>query len=506
VRRSFQQIIGRYALFDEIASGGMATVHIGRLLGAVGFSRTVAIKRLHPQFAKDPEFVDMFVDEARVAARIRHPNVVPTLDVVKTEDELFLVMDYVQGESLSRLMRNARRQGRPFEIRVVVPILAGVLHGLHAAHKAKGERGEALHIVHRDVSPQNMLVGVDGVSRVFDFGIAKARGRLQTTREGQIKGKLAYMAPEQLSGEDVGPQTDVYAAGVVLWEALAGRRLFDADHEAALLKQVLDGVQEPPSVHNPEVPEGLDAICMMALESDLGDRFQSARAMAVALEKHGVSASATEVGEWVEGQASNTLQKRADRIAEIESQSEVNSLAGPMIAEVRHSHPDLVAASTSDEVETRTVADPRSQQSSISVAGLPRSHSGRGWPIAVIAFLLVGATIAVILLRKPAEGAVGPLGAATSPDGSPAGASASSIASSSVTSSPLASASTSPSSSASASASAASSGAPTSSTAVMPPPRPRPQRPPPPAPKADPCANPFFVDANGIKRIKPACR
>ncbi|MGH7280352.1 MAG: serine/threonine-protein kinase, partial [Polyangiaceae bacterium] len=232
--------MGRYALYAEIASGGMATVHFGRLLGPVGFSRTVAIKRLHPQFAKDPEFVSMFLDEARLAARIRHPNVVPTLDVVATQGELFLVIDYVQGESLSKLVRGARGRGQRVPPRIVATILSGSLHGLHAAHEARNERGEPLNIVHRDISPQNILVGTDGVARVLDFGVAKAAGRIQTTREGQLKGKLAYMAPEQLSG-DVSRKTDVYAAAVVLWEALTGRRLFTGENEAAILGKVISG-------------------------------------------------------------------------------------------------------------------------------------------------------------------------------------------------------------------------------------------------------------------------
>jgi serine/threonine protein kinase len=203
--------IGRYVLYGEIASGGMATVHFGRLSGPAGFSRTVAIKRLHPQYAKDPEFVSMFLDEARLAARIRHPNVVTTLDVVTTGAEIFLVMEYVQGESLSRLLRAVRPMMTPADTRIVATIVSGVLHGLHAAHEARDEQGQPLRIVHRDVSPQNVLVGTDGVPRVLDFGVAKAAGRVQTTREGQLKGKLAYMAPEQVRGE-VTRVTDVYSA------------------------------------------------------------------------------------------------------------------------------------------------------------------------------------------------------------------------------------------------------------------------------------------------------
>ena len=224
-----ERLIGRYALFGEIASGGMATVHFGRLLGPVGFARTVAVKRLHPQFARDPEFVSMFLDEARVAARIQHPNVVATIDVVALEGELFLVMEYVLGETFSKLLRSARNRGQRVPLRVVTALLAGSLHGLHAAHEAKNEHGEPLGIVHRDVSPQNVIVGIDGVARVLDFGVAKAVGRLQSTREGQLKGKLSYMAPEQIRSGQVDRRTDIYAASIMLWEALVGKRLYDGE-------------------------------------------------------------------------------------------------------------------------------------------------------------------------------------------------------------------------------------------------------------------------------------
>ena len=224
-RESARTLEGRYVLFDEIAAGGMATVHFGRQSGAAGFSRTVAIKRLHPNLAKDPEFVAMFLDEARLVARIRHPNVVPTIDVVATEGEVFVVMEYVHGESLARLRTAMAQAGRVADPRIVASVISGVLHGLHAAHEAKSEVGQPLNIVHRDVSPQNILVGIEGISRVLDFGVAKAIGRVQSTREGQIKGKLAYMAPEQLQGGHVTRRADIYAVAAVTWEAFTGQRL-----------------------------------------------------------------------------------------------------------------------------------------------------------------------------------------------------------------------------------------------------------------------------------------
>jgi serine/threonine-protein kinase len=220
--------IGRYVLFREIAHGGMATVHLGRLRGVGGFARTVAIKRLHPQFARDPEFVSMFLDEARLAARVQHPNVVSVLDVVASERELFLVMDYVHGEALSRLLKHARACGIPVPANIVCAVLLDLLYGLHAAHEALSERGDPLNIVHRDVSPQNVLVGVDGIARVLDFGIAKPAQRVhQSTRTGQLKGKLSYMAPEQFSTGAVDRRADVYSAAVLLWEALTGESGLD---------------------------------------------------------------------------------------------------------------------------------------------------------------------------------------------------------------------------------------------------------------------------------------
>ncbi len=312
--------LGRYTLHGEIASGGMATVHIGRLAGSAGFSKMVAIKRLHAQFAKDPDFVSMFVDEARLAARVNHPNVVQPLDVIATDGEVFLVMEYIVGETLSRIARFLRPRGDRMPLKIAGAIMVGVLHGLHAAHEASDERGHKLGIVHRDVSPQNILVGTDGVPRVLDFGIAKAADRAHSTREGDLKGKLAYMAPEQLSSEaDVDRRTDIYAAAIVLWEMLTGQRLFDADYQSAILQRVQNADVRPPSKVVGDLPPKIDEVVMKALSKDPKKRFTTAREMAIELEMYMPLATPSKVGEWIESVAHESLTKRAARIAEIES-------------------------------------------------------------------------------------------------------------------------------------------------------------------------------------------
>jgi eukaryotic-like serine/threonine-protein kinase len=313
------RIIGRYELHAKIASGGMATVHLGRLTGAVGFARTVAIKRLHPHFTEDPDFVSMFMDEARLAARIRHPNVVPTLDVVEADGELFVVMEYVQGETLARLRRTMIAKRERVPLPVAAAIFSGVLHGLHAAHEAKNERGEPLGIVHRDVSPQNIIVGVDGTPRVLDFGVANASGRLQTTREGQLKGKLSYMAPEQVQGAKTTRQTDVYAAGVVLWETLTNQRLFQEENDAAVLNKILAGNYPALESRVEGLPPALVDVVKRAMSLEAAQRFATAREMATALGSAVPLAVAVQVGEWVEGTAEKALAAQAARVAEIET-------------------------------------------------------------------------------------------------------------------------------------------------------------------------------------------
>lgn len=284
---------GRYETLRAIAVGGMAKVYLGRALGAGGFERLVAIKVMHGHLAADPEFVAMFLDEARLAARIRHPNVVATQDVVQADEGVLIVMDWVDGPPLSTVIKALVAAGERFPMDVALRIFLDVLAGLHAAHELTGADGAPLGLVHRDVSPQNVLVGKDGVARITDFGVAHAQARLTVTPTGKVKGKMAYVAPEQIVAGKIDRRGDVYAAGVVLWEMLAGRRLFRATTDHETVSRILSGRVESPRALDAEIPVAVEAACLRALSTDPNERFATALAFADALEAAAAGAGIT---------------------------------------------------------------------------------------------------------------------------------------------------------------------------------------------------------------------
>jgi serine/threonine-protein kinase len=261
----------------------MGVVLLGRIAGAGGFERLFAIKMMHPHLTEEPQFVAMLLDEARLAAKIHHPNVVATVDVCAAGSSYCLVMDYVNGFQLLDILDHPQIPAQK-RIRVILRALVDVMAGLEAAHNLRGDDGLPLGIVHRDVSPQNVLIGLDGVARLTDFGIALAASRISASRPGMIKGKPGYMAPEQARAGKVDRRADLWALGVILWEAVAGRRLFVADTEAAIVLKV---IEEPiPPLHQvlPGTPPEIDAICSRALHRDPNQRYASAREMASDLE------------------------------------------------------------------------------------------------------------------------------------------------------------------------------------------------------------------------------
>jgi eukaryotic-like serine/threonine-protein kinase len=301
-------VIGRYRVLDEIASGGMATVHLGYVEEPSG-GRFVAIKKMHAHYARDPDFSSMFLDEAMVCKRIRHENVVVTYDVAQVDDDLLLVLELVDGESLSKMVKSLAARKARVPRPVASAIACDMLRGLHAAHEATSEDGEPLQIVHRDVSPHNVVVSTDGRARVLDFGVAKARGRVQQTQKGQLKGKLAYMSPEQARGKLVDRRSDVFAAGIVLWELLVGSRLFDHDNEAALLVALISEKPMPPSAKDPALAD-LDKLVLKALEVEPEARYATALEFASAIEAAIPPASREEVAAWLKSEARATLARR----------------------------------------------------------------------------------------------------------------------------------------------------------------------------------------------------
>ena len=305
--------IGRYRVLDEIASGGMATVHLGYAEDAAP-GRFVAIKKMHAHYARDPDFASMFLDEAMVCKYIRHENVVATVDVVKEDDELLLVLELVDGESLSKVIKPLHARKGRVPRTIASAIVIDMLRGLHAAHEAKNEAGEPLLIVHRDVSPHNIVVSTEGRARVLDFGVAKARGRVQQTQKGQLKGKLAYMSPEQARGKAVDRRSDVFAAGIVLWELLVGQRLYDHDNEAALLVALISESPLPPSAKDPSLAD-LDALVLKALAIQPDDRYATALEMAEAVAATIPPASRTEVATWIKNEARSSLTRRQTLMA-----------------------------------------------------------------------------------------------------------------------------------------------------------------------------------------------
>ncbi|HTU59050.1 MAG TPA: serine/threonine-protein kinase, partial [Polyangiales bacterium] len=277
----------RYEILARLASGGMATVYVARVQAVAGFERLVAIKVLHSNLAHEDEFIRMFLDEARLAASIRHPNVVPTIDVCDAGEAgcgYFIVMEYIEGDHLGALMSSAHKEQERLPLPVVMRMIADALGGLGAAHALRDDAGRTLNLVHRDVSPHNIMVGRDGVVRLTDFGVAKAEDRLTHTRDGQVKGKLAYMAPEQAVSGATDARSDLFSVGVILWESVTGRRLFRADTTAGTLNKLLrEPIPAPSSVDSALAP--LDALLAKALAREPEARFQTADEFARAVEE-----------------------------------------------------------------------------------------------------------------------------------------------------------------------------------------------------------------------------
>ncbi len=288
--------LGRYELIRRIASGGMAELYLARTSGISGFEKIVALKRILPQYASQDDFVQMFLDEARLTATIQHNNVAQVYDIGSCDDGLFFTMEYVHGADLRTVLHTLWRQERVMPLAHALTVGIGAAAGLHAAHQRHG-------IIHRDITPSNVLVSFDGCVKLIDFGIAKAERRTTETRAGTLKGKIAYMSPEQCQGEALDQRSDLFSLGIVLFEATTGTRLFAADNEYAALRQIVDQDAPRPSSRVADYPPELEAIVLRALRRDRAQRYPTALALQMDLEElaraRGLATSTALLGAWM---------------------------------------------------------------------------------------------------------------------------------------------------------------------------------------------------------------
>jgi len=267
---------GKYTLINRIAVGGMAEIFLARQEGVEGFEKTICIKRIRPHLSSQVSFVRMFLNEAKLAAQLNHPNIVQIFDLGRIGESYFIAMEFISGRDMSRCIPKAEKVGIHFPLVYALKVVTSVCEGLYFAHNRTDAYGKPLNIVHRDITPENVMVSFNGTVKVLDFGIAKATSQLEQTRAGEIKGKLSYMSPEQCMGKPLDHRSDIFSLGVVAYEWVTGYKLFTGENEMAILKSIIDGKIYPPSYFKEDVPEPVERILMKALEKDREKRYQSA--------------------------------------------------------------------------------------------------------------------------------------------------------------------------------------------------------------------------------------
>lgn len=271
---------GQYVLLEKIATGGMAEVWKARMRGVEGFQKTVAIKKILPHLSDNQEFIEMFVDEAKLAAQLNHNNIIHIYDLGKIQNSYYIAMEYIDGFDLKTILRRGEERGHPMNVELALFIASKIAAALDYAHRKKDFEDREMGLVHRDVSPQNVLISEEGDIKLCDFGIAKAASKASHTQAGALKGKLQYMAPEQAWGKNIDRRSDIFALATVLFEMLTGRKLFTGDNEISILEQVREARVQPPSLHNDEVTPEVDRIVLKALQKDPDNRYQTAGEMA----------------------------------------------------------------------------------------------------------------------------------------------------------------------------------------------------------------------------------
>ncbi|MCA9653218.1 MAG: protein kinase [Myxococcales bacterium] len=404
----------RYEQVGELARGGMAALYLARVRGPSGFTKYVVLKRILAKWADEEEFVEMFLDEARLAATLDHPNVVHVVDAGRDEEGPFFAMEHIHGEDLRSLLRAQARQGTPLELRHVITIGLGAAAGLHHAHERRDYDGRPLGIIHRDISPSNIIVTFEGGVKIVDFGIAKASTSRHATRPSIRKGKIAYMSPEQCKGAPIDRRSDVFSLGIVLHELCTGRRLFHGDNEFAIMNAIVNHDAIAPSRLRADLPPGLERIIQRALRRSPDERYSDARALQRDLERfaeeQGIAPSATALGERLE-------ELFGSRPYPWETLATARTSVGGTT--------DPTRAVEADEVETKVAAS--SSTPAAVVEGSPPRRRPWAWVVAPLG--LGAAALAVMAAsNRPSsesEGGASPPAAAMGAAGSVAAAPAS---------------------------------------------------------------------------------
>lgn len=367
---------GKYQLLRKIASGGMGQVFLALERGG-GFERLVVLKLILPHLAEDEDFLEMFLDEARLVARLAHPNLITILDLSEIDGRHCLAMEYVHGDDLRRLDKFSRAQGKPLPVGLVLRVMAEAAAGLHYAHQARDPQGQPLKLVHRDVSPQNILVGFDGGVKVIDFGVAKAAGSASHTATGVLKGKYPYMSPEQANGMPVDARSDLFALGVVLWELLTNRRLFKGESDLMTLRLVRDCQVPPPSQLNPKLPPGLDELVLKALAPTPEGRFPDCGSFRLAIEdyilQYQLPASNAHLSAWLR-------ELYAERLAHESDPSHLDQLSEDTDLDAKSNPSRSNARSPSQSQSKKNVAPappPNPSSTGTPVIPPPRSLDGK---------------------------------------------------------------------------------------------------------------------------------
>jgi eukaryotic-like serine/threonine-protein kinase len=381
------QWFGDYEIVKRLRVGGMATLYLARRHGAAGFARLVALKMIHPHLAEQPSFIEMFVDEARICSQISHPNVVHVEEFGVIDEVHYLVMEYLDGCSVNDLLVLHQRERRTLDPELAARVILQVAGGLHAAHETKDHDGQPLEIIHRDISPSNILLSIDGNAKLIDFGIAKARNRLSETEAGvTLKGKCKYVAPEQATRGAADRRCDVFSLGIVFWELLVGRPLFPDDTHVALFNRLARTDVVPPSELNPAVPVAFDSIVLGMLQHDPADRPQTAaelqRQIASAV-PGAANRDPAELGALV-------LEVRDKRAASEPSALDANASFSPTPRSIR-------AATIGSRVETEATPVPVVRDPGTAGTTEPPRWTGRRVQLGVAALLVVGVAVGILV-------------------------------------------------------------------------------------------------------------